>query len=153
LCWSISNSMPTVRGAASPRLRGSPRRLQARRPPNSRAQAPKRKSPRHRWRGLRVLRGAYIAEEEAAIAGASEAGAIAGASDEAGAMAGASDEAGAMAGAETTSDELTTAEDDEDATATGVGVPLLKIQIRPMITITATMMMIQVLRFMGMTLV
>jgi len=68
-------------------------------------------------------------------------------------MAGASDEAGAMAGAETTSDELTTAEDDEDATATGVGVPLLKIQIRPMITITATMMMIQVLRFMGMTLV
>ena len=81
------------------------------------------------------------------MAGASEAGAIAGAADEAGAIAGASDEAGAIAGAETTSDEVTTA-DEEAVTATGAGVPLLKIQIRPMITITATMMMIQVLRFM-----
>ena len=61
---------------------------------------------------------------------------------------GASDEAGAAdddgAGA---SLELTTAELDGSAGVTGVGVPRLKIQMRPMITITATMMIIQVLRF------
>jgi hypothetical protein len=57
--------------------------------------------------------------------------------------AGASDEAGAGA-----SLELTTAELGGATGVTGVGVPRLKIQIRPMITITATMMIIQVLRFM-----
>jgi hypothetical protein len=62
--------------------------------------------------------------------------------------AGASDEAGAAeedgAGA---SLELTAAELDGATGVTGVGVPRLKIQMRPMITITATMMIIQVLRF------
>jgi hypothetical protein len=43
--------------------------------------------------------------------------------------------------------ELTTAELDGSTGVTGVGVPRLKIQMRPMITITATMMIIQVLRF------
>jgi hypothetical protein len=43
--------------------------------------------------------------------------------------------------------ELTTAELDGATGFTGVGVPRLKIQMRPMMTITATMMMIQVLRF------
>jgi hypothetical protein len=56
--------------------------------------------------------------------------------------AGASDEDGAGA-----SLELTTAELDGATGTTGVGVPRLKIQIRPMITITATIMIIQVLRF------
>jgi hypothetical protein len=60
----------------------------------------------------------------------------AGASDETGA-----DEAGASL-------ELTTAELGGATGVTGVGVPRLKIQMRPMITITATMMIIQVLRFM-----
>lgn len=46
--------------------------------------------------------------------------------------------------------ELTTAELDDGSTGvTGVGVPRLKIQIRPTMTITATMMIIQVLRFIG----
>jgi len=55
---------------------------------------------------------------------------------------------------ETTADEdgasldTTTAELDGSTGVTGVGVPRLKIQMRPMMTITATMMMIQVLRFM-----
>ena len=55
-------------------------------------------------------------------------------------------------------DELTTASLDETTAEDGVVsttvvvVPRLKIQIRPMITITATMMIIQVLRFMGVTL-
>jgi len=57
--------------------------------------------------------------------------------------AGASDEEGAGA-----SLELTTAELGGATGVTGVGVPRLKIQMRPMITITATMMIIQVLRFM-----
>ena len=77
---------------------------------------------------------------------------MAGASDEAGAAeddgAGASDEDGAAeedgAGA---SLELTAAELEGATGVTGVGVPRLKIQMRPMITITATMMIIQVLRF------
>jgi hypothetical protein len=43
--------------------------------------------------------------------------------------------------------ELTTAELEGSTGVTGVGVPRLKIQMRPMITITATMMIIQVLRF------
>jgi hypothetical protein len=62
--------------------------------------------------------------------------------------AGASDDAGAAeddgAGA---SLELTAAELEGSTGVTGVGVPRLKIQMRPMITITATMMIIQVLRF------
>lgn len=41
----------------------------------------------------------------------------------------------------------TTAELEGSTGVTGVGVPRLKIQIRPTITITATMMIIQVLRF------
>lgn len=41
----------------------------------------------------------------------------------------------------------TTAELDGSTGVTGVGVPRLKIQIRPTITTTATMMIIQVLRF------
>lgn len=41
----------------------------------------------------------------------------------------------------------TTAELDGSTGVTGVGVPRLKIQMRPTITITATMMIIQVLRF------
>lgn len=49
-------------------------------------------------------------------------------------------------------DEETTAEDDGGVTTTGVVVPRLKTKIRPMITITATMMIIQVLRFMRVTL-
>jgi hypothetical protein len=76
-------------------------------------------------------------------AGASDDGA--GASDEAGAEddgAGASDEEGARASLELAA-ELGGA-----TGVTGVGVPRLKIQMRPMITITATMMIIQVLRFM-----
>jgi len=64
----------------------------------------------------------------------------AGASDEDGA--GASLEDGAGASLETT------AELDGSTGVTGVGVPRLKIQMRPTITITATMMIIQVLRFM-----
>ncbi len=57
-------------------------------------------------------------------------------------------------------DELTTGASLDETTAldgavstTVVVVPRLKIQIRPMITITATMMIIQVLRFMGLPLV
>ena len=42
-----------------------------------------------------------------------------------------------------------TAELDGATGVTGVGVPRLKIQMRPMITITATIMIIQVLRFIG----
>ena len=90
------------------------------------------------------------------VAGAivlSEAGAIA--ADEAGAIAGA-DEAGAIvvseAGAIGAADDVTTAALDDAATTAGVAGGRLKIQIRPMITITATMMMIQVLRFMQETL-
>ena len=78
-------------------------------------------------------------------------GAMAGAStdDEAGAIGAASDEEAAIGAA---SDEDTTAELEAGATGAVVGVPRLKIQIRPMMTITATMMIIQVLRFMGFAL-
>ena len=95
--------------------------------------------------------GAASDEEEAGAIGAAseddEAGAAGAASDE--------DEAGAIGAA---SEEEAGAADDEtaaelEAGATGaVVVPRLKIQIRPMITITATMMIIQVLRFIEMTL-
>ena len=96
-----------------------------------------------------VAIGAASEEDETAITGASD------------------DDAGAA------SDELTGAADDDDgagasdeeaggatdelaaldgAVFTGVVAGLLKIQIRPMITITATMMIIQVLRVMGVAL-
>ena len=87
--------------------------------------------------------GAIVLAEAGAMV-LSEAGAIA--AEDAGAMAGA-DEAGAAG----VSDELATALD-EAAVTTGVAGGRLKIQIRPMMTITATMMMIQVLRFMQETL-
>jgi hypothetical protein len=94
-------------------------------------------------------------DEAGAIIGASddeEAGAIGAASDEddAGAIGAASEEEEATGAAE--DDDDTTAELDAGVTGAVVGVPRLKIQIRPMITITATMMIIQVLRFMGLTL-
>ena len=83
-------------------------------------------------------------DDDVAIGVASDDEAVIGAADEDGAI-GAADE-----------DEATGAAEDEtgatelDAGATGAVVPpRLKIQIRPMITITATMMIIQVLRFMG----
>ena len=81
----------------------------------------------------------------------SEAGAIA--ADEAGAIVlsdagaiGAADEA-AIGAAEDVASTL-----DDAAVTAGAAGGRLKIQIRPMITITATMMMIQVLRFMQETL-
>jgi hypothetical protein len=110
---------------------------------------------------------AYGAEDE--VAGTSTD--IAGASLDDGAstetdIAGGSDDDGAAlelttADDEGASDEDGAAEEDDGAGAsleltaeldgvtgtTGVGVPRLKIQMRPMITITATMMIIQVLRF------
>jgi hypothetical protein len=78
--------------------------------------------------------------------------------DEAGAMVfsdeDAADEAAAEDdGAGAAEDELTAGAELELGVAGGVGAPpRLKIQIRPMITITATMMIIQVLRFMGIAL-
>ena len=71
----------------------------------------------------------------------------------------ASDEETAASDDDTTTDELTTGASLDETTAlegavsttTGAG-PRLKIQIRPMITITATTMIIQVLRFMGFAL-
>jgi hypothetical protein len=83
----------------------------------------------------------------------SEAGAIA--DDEAGAIV-SDEEAGAIVSDEEVGaiaeEELTTAALEEVVTTVVVGVPRLKIQMRPMITITTTMMIIQVLRFMGKTL-
>ena len=101
-----------------------------------------------------------IASLDGATGAADELGAIGAASDEEGAIGAASDDDGAIGAA---SEELaTTGAADEDGTttaldeltATGVVVVLgrLKIQIRPMITITATIMIIQVLRFMGFAL-
>ncbi len=116
-----------------------------------------------------------VASDEAGAIGVAsdEAGAIGVASDEAGAIGVASDEAGAIGVASedeagaigvASEDEATgaaeddgagAASDDEVVVVTGVVVAAgrLKIQIRPMITITATMMIIQVLRFMGLALV
>jgi hypothetical protein len=101
------------------------------------------------------------AEEEAgAIGVASEddaaadddAGAIGVASDD---EAAADEDAGAIGAASDddagAADELTAAELDAVLTVV-VLPPRLKIQMRPMITITATIMIIQVLRFMGLTL-
>lgn len=83
-------------------------------------------------------------EEAGAAAEDEEAGAIV-SEEEAGAVA--DDEVGAAA-----DDELTATALEEDDTTVVVGVPRLKIQMRPMMTITTTMMIIQVLRFMGKTL-
>ena len=103
------------------------------------------------------MAGVFVSKrsvDQPAVDDDDEAGAIIGASDE--------DEAGAI-GAASDDDEddgaIGAAEDDDTAeldeavfTGVVVGVPRLKIQMRPMITITATMMIIQVLRFMGLTL-
>jgi hypothetical protein len=91
-------------------------------------------------------------DDEAVIGAASEEDAVIGAaSDEEAAAdddgAGAADEDGAGA-----ADDETTALELAGATGAVVLPPRLKIQIRPMMTITATMMIIQVLRFMGRTL-
>ena len=86
--------------------------------------------------------GAIVLSDDGAIGAADELGAIGAASDEDDAIGAADDE---EAGA---SDEVT-ALDDEVFTGVVVAGPRLKIQIRPMITITTTMMIIQVLRFMG----
>jgi hypothetical protein len=77
---------------------------------------------------------------------------IAGASEEDGAAddeetAGASDEDGAADDDGAGASLDTTAELEGATGVTGVGVPRLKIQMRPIITITATMTIIQVLRF------
>ena len=99
-----------------------------------------------------AMAGASTDEEAGAIGVTDEDGAMAGAStdEEAGAIGVASDEeAGAIGAAD---DDTTTAELDGAVLTTAVLLPRLKIQMRPMITITATMMIIQVLRFMGLTL-
>ena len=85
--------------------------------------------------------GAIGAASEDDAAADEDAGAIGAASDE---DAAADDDAGAA-------EELTTTELDAVLTVV-VLPPRLKIQMRPMITITATIMIIQVLRFMGLTL-
>jgi len=99
-----------------------------------------------------VSEAGAIAGVEAGAIVASEAGAIAAADEDAGAIA--AEDAGAMvvseAGAIGAVDDASTLED--GAVTTGVAGGRLKIQIRPMMTITATMMMIQVLRFMQETL-
>jgi hypothetical protein len=84
-----------------------------------------------------------VSDEEEAI-GASE---DEEAADEDDGAIGVSDEDEEATGA--ADDEDTTAELDEVFTVVVVAGPRLKIQIRPMITITTTMMIIQVLRFMG----
>ena len=93
-------------------------------------------------------------DDEAAIGAASDEEAAIGAASDDDAAIGAADED--AIGAASDEDEATGAADDDETTAgvTGavVGVPRLKIQMRPMITITATMMIIQVLRFMGLAL-
>ena len=94
---------------------------------------------------LEMMRESEGASSEIDIAGGSD---DEGAAEEDGAASeddGAAEDDGAGA-----SLELTTAELDDGSTGvTGVGVPRLKIQMRPTITITATMMIIQVLRFIG----
>jgi hypothetical protein len=162
--------MPTASAGASPRPPANPARrrpIPQNRPSGSRTT----KNPRHRWRGFSndASWDQPADEDDAAIGAASddEAGAIGAASDdeagaaddEAGAIGAASDdEAGAIgvasdeeaAAEDEASDELTTAE--LAVTTVVVLPPRLKIQMRPMMTITATMMIIQVLRFMGFAL-
>jgi hypothetical protein len=96
-----------------------------------------------------------IASDDEAIASDADDEAIA-SDDETGAAL-EDDEAGAALDDDDTGaalDELSTTAELELDGVTGavVGVPRLKIQIRPTITITATMMIIQVLRFMGFAL-
>jgi len=94
--------------------------------------------------------GAGAADEEAGAIGAASDDDAAGAADEdAGAIGVASDDEAAAE--DEAADELTAAELDAVLTVV-VLLPRLKIQIRPMITITATIMIIQVLRFMGFAL-
>ena len=90
------------------------------------------------------------ADEEAGAIVLSEDGAIGAADDEV-AGAASDDDATGAADDEVTgaAEEEVTALDDEVFTGVVVAGPRLKIQIRPMITITTTMMIIQVLRFMG----
>lgn len=98
-------------------------------------------------------------DEETAIGAASDEDdtAITGASDDEVDIGAASDELTGAAedddGAGASDDEAGGATDElaalDGAVFTGVVAGLLKIQIRPMITITATMMIIQVLRFIG----
>jgi len=93
--------------------------------------------------------GAGAADEEAGAIGAASDDDAAGAADEdAGAIGVASDDETAAEDEAGAADELTAAELDAVLTVV-VLLPRLKIQIRPMITITTTMMIIQVLRFMG----
>lgn len=86
-------------------------------------------------------------EDDGAIMGSSDDEDIAISDEDEGAIIGSSDDDDET----TTSDdeELTTASLDDETTLTGVvvGVPRLKMKIRPTITITATMMIIHVLRF------
>jgi len=96
--------------------------------------------------------GAGAADEEAGAIGAASEDDAAGAADEdAGAIGVASDDEAAAEDEAGAADELTAAELDAVLTVV-VLLPRLKIQIRPMITITATIMIIQVLRFMGFAL-
>ena len=99
------------------------------------------------------MAGASTDDEAGAIGVASDEEAAIGAASDDDAAIGAASEEDAAIGAASDEDDATGAADDDDTTAgvTG-GVPRLKIQIRPMMTITATMMIIQVLRFMGFAL-
>ena len=90
-------------------------------------------------------------EEAGAIGVASDDDAAGAAEDDAGAIGVASDDEAAAEDEAGAADELTAAELDAVLTVV-VLLPRLKIQIRPMITITATIMIIQVLRFMGFAL-
>ena len=99
--------------------------------------------------------GAAWDDDDGAIGAASEEDvAIGAASDDEVAIGAASDDDDGAIGA-ASDEELTGATELEDelAGATGVVVagPRLKIQMRPMITITATTMIIQVLRFIGLS--
>jgi hypothetical protein len=130
---------------------------------------PPNEDPRHRWRGFRIFGAAVdqpADEDDGAIAGAStddEAGAIVSVltADDAEASA---DEAAedTACSAEDAADETADSADEmaelaasDDTTALEAAVvvlvelPRLKTQMRPMMIITATMMMIQVLRFMN----
>jgi hypothetical protein len=84
-----------------------------------------------------------VLSEDGAIGAADELEAAGAASDDEATGAAEDDEATGAA------DDEVTALDDEVLTGVVVAGPRLKIQIRPMITITTTMMIIQVLRFMG----
>lgn len=87
-----------------------------------------------------VAIGAASDEDDTAITGASDEDELTGAAEDDDGAGASDDEAGGA------TDELAAL---DGAVFTGVVAGLLKIQIRPMITITATMMIIQVLRFIG----